>query len=427
MARKSIVSTEEVATPLGQYSQAIKAGPFVYMAGQVASDFRTGIAPEARVVPGFPYYGVPIKLQTDYVLGGSGRVLAAAGSSFDQVVAAWSFLTDVTQASYAHEVWREYFVRPIASTTVGIKGLAVKDALHEVDLIAVDSNGPYRPEVIRTQAAPASPEADTAQAIKAGPFVFVSAQAPTDFVHAVAPEARTNPALPHFGRAIKQQTAYILDNVRAVLEAAGSSLDNVLKAMVFLVDMRDFLGLEEVWRTYFPTDPPARTVVPGVGLAPGGRVLVQVIGVAPDGHVHKEVVHTDRAPRPSIHQSQAIKAGDLVFLSGLMATDFQSPLAPAARVNPAFPNHDVSIKRQMEYVLDTADIILRAAGSSLDGVVRRQNYLTDFAGEMPAFREVTRARFASLPPASTTLEVDGPLVVPACTVLIDAMAIVPGA
>ena len=114
-----------------------------------------------------------------------------------------------------------------------------------------------------------------------------------------------------------------------------------------------------------------------------------------------------------------------MFLSGLMATDYQSPLAPAARANPSFPHHSVSIKRQSDYILDTADTILREAGSSLDQLVRRQNYLTDLPGEMPAFREVSRARFATLGPASTTLGVDGELIVPECSILLDAIAVIP--
>ena len=143
----------------------------------------------------------------------------------------------------------------------------------------------------------------------------------------------------------------------------------------------------------------------------------------PDGQVRKEVVATDRAPTPTIHQSQAIKAGDLVFLSGLMATDYESPLAPAAQVNPAFPYHGVSMKRQMEYIFDTAEILLAEAGTSLARLVRRQSFLSDMPNEMPAFREVTRERLKGVPNASTTIGVGSELIIPACTVLIDAMAV----
>jgi enamine deaminase RidA (YjgF/YER057c/UK114 family) len=294
----------------------------------------------------------------------------------------------------------------------------------EIDLIAVTKDSPYRREEIETDRAPLPPNSRYAQAVKVGPYVFTAGQLATDFVTAPARAATTDPRFPHFGRSIRLQTAYILDNIRAVLEAAGSSLDNVVQALIYLTDSRDFPGLEEVWREYFPVDPPARAVVPATTVMPGCRLEIQVVAVAPDGHVKKETVRTDRAPMPTIHQSQATKAGDLVFLSGLMATDFKSAIAPAAQVNPAFPNHGSSIKRQMEYIFDTADAILQEAGSSLQQLVRRHNYLTDFAGEMPAFREVTRERLKGVPNASTTIEVASEFIIPACTVLIDAMGVV---
>lgn len=426
MPHKTAVTTDRAPAPKGQYSQAVKAGPFIYVAGQVASDFTTGLASEVRIQPGFPYYGVPMKLQTDYILRHIAKVLEAAGSSLYHTPALWAFLTDIVQAPHQWEVRKDRLKRPPANSTLGIRRLAVTDALIEIDCISVAKDGPYRCEVIETHRAPAPPRERYPQAVKAGPFVFVSGQAATDFVHGVAPPARMDPRFPFFGREIKRQTAYILDNIRAVLEAAGSSLDQVVKALIFLERSADFPGLEEVWRAYFPKDPPARSIVPARPLIPGCRVEVQAIAVVPDGRVKKEVVVTDRAPRPTIHQPQAINTGDLVFLSGLMATDFRSPLAPEARVNPAFPNHGVGIKRQMEYILDTADTILRACGSSLDHVVRRQNYLLDFAAEMPAFREVTRARFGYVPPASTTIEVVGEFIIPACTVMLDLMAVIPG-
>lgn len=423
MTPTTTITTGEAPSPLGNYSQAVKAGPFVYVAGQVASDFKTGLAPETRIEPGFPHYGVPIKLQTDYIMKNIRHVLECANSSFEDVVSSWTFLTDITQTSYASEVRRQYLAEKRASTAVGIKQLAVKDALIEIDMIAVAKNGGYRPEVVETDRAPVPPNNRYAQAIKAGPYVFTAGQLATDFMTAPAAAAATDPRFPHFGRSITLQTAYILDNIGAVLEAAGSSLENIVKALIYLTDSRDFPGLEEVWREYFPKDPPARAIVPATTVMPGCRLEIQVVAVAPDGHVKKETVRTDRASVPTIHQPQATKAGDLIFLSGLMATDFRSPLAPAARVNPSFPNHGSSIKRQMEYIFDTADTILQEAGSSLSQLVRRHNYLTDFAGEMPAFREVTRDRLQGVPNASTTIEVASELIIPACTVLIDAMGV----
>jgi 2-iminobutanoate/2-iminopropanoate deaminase len=73
------------------------------------------------------------------------------------------------------------------------------------------------------------------------------------------------------------QTRQIFENVKALLASAGSSLDRVVKCTVFLVDIRDYAKMNEVYATYFPKDPPARSTVAGSGLALGARVEIECI------------------------------------------------------------------------------------------------------------------------------------------------------
>ena len=123
--------------PLAHYSEAVVAGPWVFAAGQIASDYRTGVPDAARRHPSFPYYASDIKLQTRYVLENLRRTFAAAGSSLDRVVKAQVFLTDLANFHAFDEVWKEYFPVPPPRTTVGTTGLLVKDTLVEIDLIGV--------------------------------------------------------------------------------------------------------------------------------------------------------------------------------------------------------------------------------------------------------------------------------------------------
>ena len=60
-----------------------------------------------------------------------------------------------------------------------------------------------------------------------------------------------SPNFPFYSSDIKLQTRYILENLKKTFEAAGSSLDNVFKAQVFLTDLNTFNGFEEVWKEYF--------------------------------------------------------------------------------------------------------------------------------------------------------------------------------
>ncbi len=94
----------------------------------------------------------------------------------------------------------------------------------------------------------------------------------------MAPEARRNPAFPYYGSDIKLQTHYVLGNLKKTFEAAGSSLDHVVKAQVFMTDLANFNAFDEVWREYFKV-PPARTTIGTTGLlVPGTLVEIDLIG-----------------------------------------------------------------------------------------------------------------------------------------------------
>ncbi len=103
--------------------------------------------------------------------------------------------------------------------------------------------------VVFTETAP-KPVGPYSQAIVANGFVFVAGQVPID---------------PSTGKVveggIKEQTRRVLENVKAVLEAAGSSLEKVVKVNVYLKRAEDFAAMNEVYSQYFPTEPPARTTV----------------------------------------------------------------------------------------------------------------------------------------------------------------------
>jgi reactive intermediate/imine deaminase len=79
---------------------------------------------------------------------------------------------------------------------------------------------------------------------------------------------------------VRAETRQILSNIRTIVEAAGSSLDQVFKCTVFLADIGDYAAMNEEYAAVFRTDPPARSTVAGSGLALGARVEIECMAAA---------------------------------------------------------------------------------------------------------------------------------------------------
>jgi 2-iminobutanoate/2-iminopropanoate deaminase len=125
-------------------------------------------------------------------------------------------------------------------------------------------------EVIRTESAPAPFQgAPYSQAIKAGGLVFVSGQLSLKPDHAEL-----------LGDSIGEQTEQVLTNLRAILEAAGSGLDKLVKTTVFLQNLDDFGGMNEVYKQHVGDRPPARSTVEVAKLPSGALVEIEAIALA---------------------------------------------------------------------------------------------------------------------------------------------------
>ena len=115
----------------------------------------------------------------------------------------------------------------------------------------------------------AKPPATYSQAVKAAGLVFVSGTAPTDPVTGSL-----------VGATIQEQTRQSLANIAAILQEAGSSLDQIVSATVILADEDDFAGMNEEWVRWFPTNPPARQGAKLPVRVPGLKISIAVIAEA---------------------------------------------------------------------------------------------------------------------------------------------------
>jgi 2-iminobutanoate/2-iminopropanoate deaminase len=122
---RDVILTDRGPKPIGPYSQAIRAGGFLYVSGQVALDPKTG---EMR--------GVDVREQTERTLENVKGILEAAGSNLHHVVKTTVFLKDMNDFSAMNDVYAKYFTSaPPARSTVQVARLP-KDALVEIEVIA---------------------------------------------------------------------------------------------------------------------------------------------------------------------------------------------------------------------------------------------------------------------------------------------------
>jgi len=123
-------------------------------------------------------------------------------------------------------------------------------------------------EIVTTDRGP-KPIGPYSQAVKSNGFLYLSGQ--------VALDPKTNEMSTGDTR---QQTERVLENIKGILEAAGSNLHHVVKTTVFLKDMNDFPAMNEVYARYFTAAPPARSTVQAARLPKDALVEIEVIAAA---------------------------------------------------------------------------------------------------------------------------------------------------
>jgi len=123
-------------------------------------------------------------------------------------------------------------------------------------------------EIIATERAPKA-IGPYSQGVKAGGMVFFSGQIPLDPVTGE-----------QVGEDIAEQTERVMENIAALLQAAGLGFGDVVKSTIYLADLGNFASVNEVYGRRFPADPPARSTVEVKGLPRGAGVEIEVIALA---------------------------------------------------------------------------------------------------------------------------------------------------
>jgi enamine deaminase RidA (YjgF/YER057c/UK114 family) len=191
------------------------------------------------------------------------------------------------------------------------------------------------------------------------------------------------------GGDIKAQTKWCLEDIDRTLKAAGSNLQHAASINVYLKNQGDFAAVNEVYRTFFKENPPARTTIVADLVVPEGLIEMSAVGI-PTG-AERVVVHPPdwiKSPNP---YSYGIKSGDTLFLAGLVSRNGK---------DNSIVEGDISV--QVKTALDNAGQILKAAGFAFSDVASVRNYISDakFFQEM---NKQYQTYFPKDPPARATV------------------------
>jgi len=190
---------------------------------------------------------------------------------------------------------------------------------------------------------------------------------------------------------IRAQTRRTLDNLAAAALKNGTALERAAAVNVYLKRAEDFSAMNEVYRTYWPKDPPARTTVVADLVVP--EALIEISMVAIVTGAPRQVVQPASWVSAANPYSYGVLAGDTLFTSGL--------LSRSGVDNSPIPG---DITAQTKAVLENARAVLAAGGMTPSDVVAARVYLTS-AADFQAMNAAYRGFFAKDPPSRATVQV----------------------
>lgn len=338
----------------GPRSQAVVADGFIYTSSLSGTDDSGKLA------------GPDIQSQTRAALDRLKTVLASAGSSLGQAVSIFIQLKSAGDFDAMNTVYGDYFSdAPPTRTT--IVGSFADDALVEISAIAVPTGVPR--ETMLPTGWMKSPR-PYSYIVRAGGLVFFSGL--------LSRRGTDNQFVSGW---VGTQVKTILDNAGVLLKTAGLTYNDVVSARVFLTDDSLFEEMNNEYRKYFPSAPPARaTAITGLT---GTDALAEITIIA--SQTPKEIVGPDVSS--SLPISSAVRAGRRVFLSGVLGnTDANAGQIPG----------------QTREIFDRIQKTLELAGLSFADVVDSTVYLPQ-PYRRNEMEDIYREKFAIDPPARTII------------------------
>jgi len=351
-------------------------------------------------------------------------LLAQAGTSLARVVRVDQYYTTPESVDPYHVARKRAMAGQVApSTSVILPGLLNTDALLDLQCLALAEDSPHAIERVEPAGVGAPATSGYAPCVRAGDLVFVAGQLARDAGGGLAAAACVPDGQQWNGTRIRRETDYLIAHRLApALEAAGSGLDLVVKAQVYLSHASDLPAFWQSWAAGFGSRIPPTTVVPVPHPAFGTReATIEVNLIA--AHASARARLRDVRSAVALQGPDALAAcviDGLVFMAGLDAADADG-LAPTTRVAPTAPWFHDPAGSQAGVILDKAQTILHAAGSDLSRVTRLLQLHRDLAGYHATHRVAAeRIGVPGLP--TTAVAVNPELFVPGSALIADLWA-----
>ena len=423
MSDIDVIAPIQIADTGVSFAQGVKAGNWIFLSGHEATDHVAGLAPQVLGKDHFPGHGKPKhRREGDFILERFSALLGEAGSDLshgvrlDQYYPTWKAVDPYHHARRAH--FGDY-IPP--STSVITNELLVAGADINASILAVvPGKGREISRVKETDQVESPFFSSFAPAIVCGDYVFVAGQMANAPDWSLDPRAHVADSALWAGYEIRKQAEFIItERILPALAAAGSSLGNVVKAQAYLTNVEDFPHFVEVWNEHVGANQCALSVVPCSQLAIVDGILeINILALADGGATQKQIIDPG-IPATAAYGAPAVKAGDLLLFSALMAAPEDGSL-----VRPDLRHYGQTTLAQARFILAQAEKIAGAAGTSLANTVRVHQFHTDLS-EVLATYGVWREFLPGRPIPFAAIGVAGPMPAPACTMMMDLWAYAP--
>ena len=404
-----VKSVSHLAGSTTRYAYATKAGPWIFLNGHEAFDFETGLTPDVEGPRGYALSGrPPLRREADYILNRMRAILKGFGSDLPNAVRVDQYYTKGPAVSAYHLARFAEFEGYIPPSTSIImdRCFCARTNTH-TSMIAIVPGADWSIQKVTLPGQPIS-ASGYSPAVVANDFVFVAGNMALQQNGALGQGVDVRPTARWGGQtAFRRQVHYVIKQaLEPSLVAAGSSLEQSLKAQAYIRGTENFPDFMDVWLQYFRDIPCAITLVPAKDYASSeGMIEINLIALRNGAGRRKQVVQTDLPPLAT--WGPCVRAGELVFASGLMAVGRDGSV-PGVDNGAAFDALSLSGQTQGAMVLSYAESICKAVGVSMRNVLRAQYFMTDvhdFAGVSAAWTD----RFGNQPHPLAVVQVPGPL------------------